>query len=130
MEYTPVIISEDKNKYGYGYDIWQINEDGTLEKIKDYGESFEEGMALYFWEDDTEETVEETATNVIIKYPNKDRDSFDNNFFKKLKNRAGFKEDIKGIIEDVRYCGSHGELVGGKWIVFGEYLDDYYSKGY
>ena len=126
---TPICITENPSEYGVGYEVWKILSDGTLEKIRGYDKALEEGMALYSWKNE-EEVIEGTSPNVMIKYPNKDRDSFADNFFKRLKIRAGFKENVKSIIEDVRYCGSHGEVIGDEWVVFGKYRDSHYDIGY
>ena len=124
---TPICITNDPSKYGKGYDIWKILEDGSLEQIKKYDEAIEEGMALYCWEEGREE---DDLPTVIEKYPNKHRNSFSTSFVKKLKARAKFSETIVGIENDIRYSGSHGESIDGKWIVFGEYRDNHFDLGY
>lgn len=124
---TPICITEDPSKYGVGYEVWKILDDGTLEKIKDYKKALEKGLALYYWEEGREE---EEAPTIIEKYPNKDRDSFSKSFFKKMKARAKFSETVADIETNIHCSGAHGEEIEGKWVVFGEYRDDRFDCGY
>ena len=123
---TPICITENPSEYGIGHEVWKILSDGTLEKIRNYDEALEEGMALYYWEDGREEE----APTIIEKYPNKDRDGFSKNFFEKLKVRVKFSETVADIETNIHCCGAHGEQIEGKWIVFGEYRDNRFDCGY
>lgn len=124
---TPICITDNPSEYGVGYEVWEVLSDGTLKKIRSYDEALEEGMALYYWKEGREE---EEAPTVIEKYPNKDRNSFSKNFFKKIKTRAKFSETIEDIKSNILCSGSHGEIIGDKWVVFGEYRDDHFDIGY
>ena len=123
---TPICVTDDPSKYGRGHEVWEILSDGNLKKIRDYDEALEEGMALYYWE----EGREEEAPTVIEKYPNKDRDSFSKSFLKKLKARVKFSETVADIETNIHCSGAHGEIIEGKWVVFGRYRDDQFSFGY
>ena len=126
---TPICVTENPSDYGIGYEVWKILENGNLEKIRDYDEALEEGMALYYWKEGEDEE-EDILPTIIEKYPNKDRDSFSKSFFKKLKAKVGFSETIADIESDIHCSGSHGENIGDKWIVFGEYQDNCFDLGY
>lgn len=125
---TPILITDDKSKYGRGYEVWQINDDGTLTKIKEYETPLEKGMALYYWEDGEDE--EGIDPQILEKYKDSRRDSFSKSFFKTLKNRVGFSSSVKDIMTDVQCSGAHGELIKNKWTVFGEYSDNVFKTGY
>ena len=124
---TPICITENYSKYGVGYEVWEILNDGTLKKIRNYDEALEEGMALYYWEEGQEEEEEPT---IIEKYSNKVRHNFSKNFFKKLKTRMKFSETVADIETNILYSGMHGEAIEGKWVVFGEYRDNHFDLGY
>ena len=125
---TPICITENHLDYGFGYEVWKILEDGNLEKIRDYDDPLEEGMALYYWEN--EEDVENKLPIILEKYPDKDRDAFSKEFFQKIKTRVGFSEVASKIKSSIHCAGSYAENIQGKWVVFGEYRDNIFDYGY
>ena len=126
-ERTPLCITNDISKYGVGYEIYSIEENGSLTLYKNYETSLESGVALYSWNDGEEE---ETLPVVIERYPNKTRNSFSKSFIKKLKQRVKFTATIDDILTNVNCSGAHGELINDKWVVFGEYSDTHFDLGY
>lgn len=125
---TPLCMVNDYSKYGLGYEVWERKTDGSFERIKDYDEALEEGFALYSWEED-EETVE---CEPIVKYKkaNWTRNDVTKAFVKKLKQEVGFHETVNDIFRDIVNCGSHGEIINKRWVVFGEYTDSHFTCGY
>ena len=124
---TPLCITDDISKYGVGYEIYSIEENGSLTLYKSYETSLESGMALYSWNDGEEE---ETLPTVIESYPNKTRKDFSQSFIRKLKQRAKFSASTNQILTDITCSGAHGEIIKDKWVVFGEYYDTSFSLGY
>lgn len=125
---TPLCMVTDYSKYGLGYEVWERKADGSFERIKDYEEALEEGFALYSWDENEEPT--ETAPKLKYKQVGWVRNSISKAFVKRLKQEVGFHETINNIYNDIQSCGSHGEEIGNKWVVFGEYHDSHFSYGY
>ena len=127
----PIRVTEEIHEYGYGYEIWRIEENGELTLYKEYEEPLESGMALYKWEDEDDIDSEEPSQPIVIRrYPNKNRDAFSRSFCKNLKKEIGFKDTTEEIYSDIQCSGCHGEIINNEWVVFGEYTDDHYSLGY
>lgn len=128
---TPICITEDISKYGFGYEIWKIEEDGKLTLHKQYDTSMESGLALYKWEDESDIDEDNPSSPIVVeRYVDMTRHDFSKTFFRGLKARANFQEPVEDICSNVRHCGAHGEAINGQWVVFGEYNDDRYSLGY
>lgn len=128
----PICVTDDISKFGKNYEVYEINEDGSLNKIKDYDDALEEGMALYYWESD--EDCETTKPIILEKYPHKGRRDFSKKWLEKLKKRVGFT-CVDDIVDEIEGCGAYGEVIEdgkyeGKYVVFGEYSDDWFSAGY
>lgn len=125
---TPLCLTNDANQYGAGYEVYQVNSDNTFTLIKTYDEAFESGMALYQW-DDNDDDGEETP-EILEKWKNKGRDDITKSQIKNIKKKIGFCATVNEIMNDICSCGSHGETIQNKWVVFGEYRDGNYSLGY
>jgi hypothetical protein len=124
---TPICVTNDYSKYGYGYEVWEIHSNGSLTKIKEYEDSLEEGMALYRWKEENDPREEEPE--ILHKDKGKTRD-ITKSFAKKLKQEVGFKESVNEIFQDIESRGSHAEELNGYWVVYGEYIDNNFSIGY
>lgn len=125
----PVCITEDKWKYWeMGFEIYEINEDNTFTLIKNYEDAGEEGMALYYW--GKNDDCEQIAPTIVKKWKNKDRDFFTKSKIKNIKSEIGFSETANSIYLDISHCGSHGETIGDKYYVLGEYRDNNFDYGY
>ena len=48
----PICMTDDYSKYGYGYEVYELQSDSTFKLIKDYDKSNEEGIAIYDYTDD------------------------------------------------------------------------------
>lgn len=125
---TPLRMVNDYSKYGLGYEVWERKEDGSFKCIKDYEDALEEGFALYSWNEDEE--AEECKPKVQYKKASWTRNNITKAFVKKLKQEVGFSEAVNDIFRDLVNCGSHGEMIGKRWVVFGEYRDGRFSYGY
>lgn len=125
---TPLCITTNYSKYGLGYEVWEKQTDNSFKRIKDYDEAKEQGFALYSW-GAADDPAEDTPT-LIDKKIGWERDSISKAFVKKLKQEVGFQETVNDIFNDIQCCGSHGEDLDDKWVVFGEYRDGYFSCGY
>lgn len=123
----PLCIVNDYSNYGLGYEVWERKADNSFERIKDYEEALEEGFALYSWDEDEEETEKP-----IVQYKKAGwtRNNITKTFVKKLKQEVGFRETVKDIFIDIINCGSHGEIINKRWVVFGEYMDSHFTCGY
>ena len=120
---TPVCITNDYSKYGYGYEVYELLADNTFKLIKDYEDTIEEGFAIYEYFDDG-------SVNLYEKFPNMTRDDITKSQVKKWKKKYHFTDTINEIYEWLKSGGSYGEEINKKWIVIGEYFDDDYSSGY
>ena len=123
----PLCLVEDCSKYGVGYEVYKVLKDGTFQKVKNYDEATEEGMAVYFWQDGKEEEDEPTIRE---KWKNMERDTMTKSKIQTLKNKCGFHDTVKEILCNIQCSGSHGESINDKWYVIGEYRDNIYNKGY
>ena len=123
---TPMFICDnwENLKLDYDFDVYQINNDNSLTLIKDYESPMEFGMSLYYWDENIRpETVEPT---IIKKWNNRTR--YDN--VPKMVKEEMRREDIEEFSNDLQYCGTISWVCDGKYWVYGEYEDFYYSLGY
>lgn len=118
----PVCITEKPEKYGYGYVIYKILENGKLKLVKDWEKAIEKGCALYYWNKFSE--VEHKEPIVLMKFKGKNAYDFSEEEISEIIEKAGFDnepDNILGLVEDEKtYCE---ELPDGRWMVFGEYCD-------
>lgn len=124
----PLCLTDDVSSYGRGYEIYEIDEDGSLTCIKECDEALESGMALYWWDED--DNAENSIPNIIQQFRGLRRDEVNVNFIKSIQNKSGFEESLEDILLDIRCGGSHGEAIGNRWVVFGEYSDSHFAVGY
>lgn len=120
---TPICITNDYSKYGYGYEIYELLTDNTFKLIKNYEDAIEKGFAIYEYFDDG-------SINLYEKFPNMTRNDITKSQVKKWKQKYHFTDTIKDIFKFLTCYGSCGNEIEGKWIVIGEYLDNNYSFGY
>ena len=122
---VPVCMTDKPEKYGMGYEIYELQKSNTFKRIKEYDTPNEEGMAVYHYVEKIEGPVE-----VFEKFPNLRNNELSYNFVKEIKNRYGFTAPVESIRENIHYDRAHAEEIKGKYIVFGEYYDDIYTSGY
>lgn len=125
---TPVCMTDDPSQYGYGYEVWEVQEDGTLVRVKDYETAKESGMALYYWPEDAKDGE---APTVLTKFPNMTRWEVSLEVVATVMQMANFIEANAGeILDDILCTGSYGEECGNRWMVFGAYEDSKFDVGY
>jgi hypothetical protein len=124
----PICMTDDPSQYGYGYEVWRVQDDGTFVCVKEYETSNESGMALYYWHEDAKDGE---APKVLTKFPNMTRWEVSPRVVSTVIQMAGFADaDAEEILEEIRSCGSYGEECGSQWMVFGEYEDSQFTLGY
>lgn len=125
---VPVCMTDDPSQYGYGYEVWQVQEDGTFILIKEYETANESGMALYYWPEDAKDGE---APTVLTKFHNMTRWEVSTMVASTVIQMANFVDaNAEEIIEEVHSCGSYGEECDTRWVVFGEYEDGKFDVGY
>lgn len=126
----PLRITEDPSDYGYGYEVYEILEDGTFKLIKEWNEAKKEGFALYYW-DSYEQAESGSCPTIIRDFRGMDRDDFSKEDISMIKEEAKFNEDVDFILSEISCCGEYAEESSdGKWVVFGSYRDDDFSVGW
>ena len=123
---TPVCMTDNYSKYGYGYEVYELKSDGTFELVKEYEESLDRGIAIFTI---TEKKGKE-KTNVLQKFKNLTRNKVTKSQVKKWKKQFHFTETTEYILNDILCSGSYGEDINGMWTVIGEYGDNFFNKGY
>lgn len=122
----PYKVVEDwrKERVTELYEVYQINEDGSLTLVKKYDTALESGMALYFFNE--EDDWEEVEPTIIYKFPDMTRhDKVPKNVKQYVKN---FEQvDANG---NLSACGSLSYDNDGKHYIYGEYADGVYTIGY
>ena len=130
-ECEPICVTDDKSKYGIGYLVYEIKNNGKLKLIKDYDIAVKTGSALYSWNNAMDDYLEKHAPDKIFaKWEGKAAAKFSENEIRDIIKQAHFTEDVDDIIEQIKNWGTHGEEIDGKWVVFGEYRDTEYDIGY
>lgn len=126
---TPVCLTNDYSKYNkMGYEIYEVKADGTLKQIREYDDVTERWLCVYLW--NNSEEVEEKSPDIAIKIKKGDRDNVTKSLIKKIKQQYHFSESINEIEREIRCCGSYGEEMNNRWVVFGEVFDNHYPYGY
>ena len=124
----PVCMTDDPTPYGYGYEVYEVQEDGSLVRIKEMEDAREEGMALYRWHEDAPDG---SSPEALMKFPNLTRWTIPADTMTAVVEKAGFTEEPPSeILAEVISTGSYGEEINGYWVVFGEYRDNRFDCGY
>lgn len=125
---TPVCMTNDYSKYGWGYEVHELQADGTFKLVKDYETCSESGMAIYKWHKSIDPQEEEPK--VIHKFPNLTREKATRNrVLKQVAKKVQFS-DMEELKKSIQCSGSYGEMIGDYWIVFGTYQNKFFSLGY
>lgn len=125
---TPLCMTDDPSQYGFGYEVWEAQEDGTLVRIKEYDIANYSGMALYFWRNDADE---EDAPEVLAKFPDMTHKEVSAEVIANVICMANFTEaDAEQILDEIHRVGTYGEEGDDCWMVFGGYEDDHFDCGY
>ena len=124
----PVCMTDDPTPYGYGYEVYEVQDDSSLLRIKEIEDANEEGMALYRWQDGTNES---DPPEVLMKFPNLTRWTIPLDVLTAVIEKAGFSEETaEEILAEVICTGAYGEENDDYWVVFGEYRDNRFDCGY
>lgn len=126
----PLCLTNDISSYGLGYEIYEIKPDGTFECVKGYEVGIEEGMAIYYWGADEDPEDRNCKPTVIRKYKGMTRNDVTKTLVKEIKKEFGFTDSVNEILTRIDCGGDYADEINGKWIVFGEYMDNRYSLGY
>ena len=119
----PICMTDDYSKYGYGYEVYELQSDNTFKLIKDYDKINEEGIAVYDYTDDK-------LNKVFEKHKDLGRYEITESQVEEWKSKYHFTETVEEILSDLQCTGSYGEEINDRWTVIGEYKDDIYSWGY
>ena len=120
----PVFVGDaiPKDMLGFGFEHFCINEDGSLNLIKEYDVPYESGMALYYWEDGL--NPEKDLPNVIFKYPNYNRNTPIPSEVKEVL------DTLENLEDSLDCCGNMTGYKNEDYYVYGEYMDDRFDFGY
>ncbi len=126
----------NKNHPTYPFEVYKFvdEEEATLEKT--YYEALDEGMALYYWDND-EEDHEAIAPTVIAHYKDYDRNKKVPDKVWKIFRQGAYWDDgdeftEKDFKNDLKCCGWAAWLDKEykKYWVYGHYADGRYDLGY
>ena len=128
-EKTPICVTEDYSEYDkYGYEIYEIYDDGSLELIRKCTTITSEGMYVCIWKNS--KTIDMEDPNTIVKVDSGNRYDVTKSTVKKIKAEYGFTDSIKEIYNHIQCFGYHGEKKNKKWVVYGEGYDNCYPRGF
>lgn len=124
----PICMTDDPTPYGYGYEVYEVQGDGSLVRIKEIEDAREEGMALYRWHEDDPDG---SSPEALMKFPNLTRWTITLDVLTAVIEKAGFTEETAGeILAEIISTGSYGEEINDYWVVFGTYRDNQFDCGY
>lgn len=129
----PICLVEDYGKYDVmGYEIYEIQEDGTFELIRHYNDVERELICVYWWEDaeDKFERVEKWKPDKLDVIIEGTREDVTLDLIKKIKIKYHFADTVEEIERDIQCSGNHSEMINNEWVVFGETFDEFYPKGF
>lgn len=122
---TPICVTDDYSSYNKkGYEIYKIEEDGNLTKIRDYDEVSDCYIGYFEW--NNEDNAYEVEPLKKVRLKDGDRNDISLSNIKEWKRRFHFPETVNEIKEDLRCSGEFGTLIRDKWCVIGVAHDDYY----
>ena len=125
----PIYVGDSYEKYDKrGYEIYTINDNGSLTLIRNYETASEECVCVCVY--DINAGDDEAPERVVDVIKDGDRKMVNKKLIKKLKQEYGFTESLSEIMSNIQWLGYHGEEINNKWIVIGERFDDRYPQGY
>ena len=126
----------NKNNPTYWFEVYKFVDDEEAELIKQYDDSMNEGMALYYWDND-EVDHEDVAPTVIARYKDYGRHSTVPEKVWKVFRQGAYWSDGDEMTEeqfkkDLKSCGytSWIDKEYKKYWVYGHYTDGRYDLGY
>lgn len=127
-ERTPICVTDDYSPYNKrGYEIYRIEENGNLTKIRNYDETSDYYIGYFEWNDKDDPCDIDPLK--VVRLKDGDRDDISLSNIKMWKKLFHFSESIDEIKEELHNCGAFGTLIGNKWCVIGEANDEDYSTG-
>ena len=123
---TPICVVDNYADYNkMGYEIYEINADGLLTKIREYDTATDE----YFSYCEYDNNSNDWTPKKVVRLKDGDRDAVNKTDIKKWKTQFHFTETINHIMQDIEWSGQYGEKINGKWCVIGETYDESYPTG-
>ena len=123
---TPICVVDNYTDYDkMGYEIYEINDDGSLTKIREYETATDE----YFSYCEYDDSPDDWTPKKIIRLKDGDRNAINKTNIKKWKAQFHFSETINSIMQTIECCGEYGEKINDKWCVIGETYDECYPTG-
>lgn len=126
----------NKNHPTYQFEVYKFVDDEEAELVKQYVDSMNEGMALYYWDND-EVDHEDVAPTVIARYKDYGRHSTVPEEVWKVFRQGAYWSDgdeftEKDFKKDLKNCGyvSWVDKEYEKYWVYGHYEDGRYDLGY
>ena len=124
---TPMFMCDDWHnlKLDYRFDVYQVNEDNTLSIVKDYETALESGMALYYWDAEDDDPMEDEPT-IVKKWLHRTR----NDDIPKRVAKETRRKSVQELDNSLAFDGTITWFYGGKYWVYGEFYDSDYAIGY
>lgn len=127
---TPICMVDEWKDTKYdaeGYEIYEVQPNGFLERIRRYTEIHEDGFALVFYDGGDDEFLFPT---VIKKWKDMSFDDAEKELITNLKEYFPFEDYTdEEVLYYFRGSNEWSEQVGDKWYVFGPYWDNHYPTG-
>lgn len=124
---VPICVLDDYSDYNkMGYEIYEIHDDGSLTKIREYEDVND--TYISYCEYNADDDFPDMPLK-IVRLKDGDRNAVNKSDIRLWKSRFHFSESISDITVDFESCGEHGEMVNGKWCVIGVTYDENYPRG-
>lgn len=128
---TPICLTDDYSNYDKrGYEIYEVNSDGTFTLIREYEETTNYIICVCNWGDVEKQIDYGDIPDSVSKIAIGNRKEITKGMVKKVKKDYGFVESTEEILLNIKSGGSYGEEINGEWIVFGVACDDLYPLGF
>ena len=138
----PMFLVDDWEKWfqenhpTYRFEVYKFVDNEEAELVKQYEDYVDEGMALFYWDNDVEDH-EEVAPTVIARYKDYDRHSLVPEKVWKVFRQGAYWSDGEEFTEkefkdDLKNCGyaCWCDEAQEKFWVYGYYADGRYCLGY
>ena len=126
---TPICMVDEWKDTKYdaeGYEVYEVQTDGSFKRIREYDSISEEGYALVYYK----RSIEDDAPTIVKKWKNMTSDEAAKELITNLKEYFpfnGFTEDE--VLDYFRDSDEWSEQVDDKWYAFGQYWDNNYPTG-
>ena len=122
----PLYMTDDISKIGKGYEIYEVQSNGSLKIIKEGWEALETGTCICWWGDDEDKPLK------VEKLPHMNRNCITKSAIKKLKSTYHLTGSIEEIFLDIKNSGNYCECIKNdtQIISIGEYEDNDFPRGW